>query len=85
MLVTTPEWLMKHNGRLQGCPDGKSWAVVFDDQPQYVVKPLPAAGQYGCQVMQSINGRRLESDGTYPSPEEAVKGGLEDLRKVLGW
>ena len=85
MTVTTPEWLTKHNGSLQACPDATSWAVVFDHQPQYVLKPVPAVGKYSCQVMQSINGRRLESGGTYPSAAEAVKGGLEDLRKALGW
>jgi hypothetical protein len=85
MAVSTPEWLTKHDGSLRAGPDGVSWVVVFDQQPQYVLKPVPAAGQYSCQVMQSINGRYLESGGTYPSAEEAVKGGLEDLRKALGW
>jgi hypothetical protein len=85
MAVQTPEWLTKHNGSLEAGPDGRSWVVVFDQQPQYVLRPLPAAAKYGCQVMQSINGRRLESGGTYPSLDEAIQGGLEDLRKALGW
>jgi hypothetical protein len=85
MALSAPGWLTKHSGSLQRCPDASSWVVVFDGQPQYVLKPVPAAGKYSCQVMQSINGRRLDSGGIYPSAEEALTGGLEDLRKVLGW
>jgi hypothetical protein len=85
MAVSTPEWLARHEGSLRACPDQTSWVVVFDHQPQYVLRPVPAAGKYSCDVIQSINGRRQDSGGIYPSAEEALKAGLEDLRKVLGW
>jgi hypothetical protein len=85
MAVTTPEWLAKHNGSIQECPDGNSWAVIFDNQPQYVLRPYPAGGRYSCDVMQSINGRHVGSGAIYDSADQALAGGLEDLRKILGW
>jgi hypothetical protein len=59
--------------------------IFFDGQPQYFVLPRPAGGKFGREVTQTINGKRLESGATYATAEEAVKGGLEDLRKALGW
>jgi hypothetical protein len=32
-----------------------------------------------------INGRRLDSGTIHPTAEDAYRGGLEELRKVLGW
>ncbi len=85
MTLATPEWLARHDGRLRPYPDGRSWAVMIDGHPQFLLLPIPVAGKYGCQVEQTVNGRRLEGKGTYASAEEAVQGGLEDLRKNLGW
>jgi hypothetical protein len=85
MSVSSPEWLSKHGGELQTAADGVGCMIYFDSQPQYFVLPRPAGGKFGCQVTQTINGKRLESDATYPTAVEAVKGGLEDLRKALGW
>jgi hypothetical protein len=85
MAVTIPDWLSKHGGDLRGTPDGKAYAVFLDGEPQYVVVAVPAAGKYGTEVKQSVNGKRFESGATYPTAEEAVRGGLEDLRKALGW
>jgi hypothetical protein len=83
--VTTPDWLAKHGGVLERSNRGDAWLVLLDHSPQYRLVPVPAAGKYSCQVMQTVNGRRLEGGGTYPSVEDAVRGGLEDLRKALGW
>jgi hypothetical protein len=58
---------------------------VLEGKPQYLLTPIPAAGKYTCEVRQTVNGRRLESGATYPSPEAALRGGLEDLRRALGW
>jgi len=85
MAVPTPEWLTQRGGSLQGSPDGRTWLVYFNNEPHYRLRPVPVRGQFGCQVTQTINGRRLEGDGLYASPEEALRGGLEDLRKALGW
>jgi hypothetical protein len=83
MTVSTPDWLSRHGAELRAERD--SWVVFFDREPQYRLTPVPAAGKFACEVMQTINGRRLEGSGTYPTVEEAVRGGLEDLRKALGW
>jgi hypothetical protein len=58
---------------------------MLEDKPQYLLTPVPVAGKYGCEVRQTVNGRRLESAGTYASADAALSGGLEDLRKALGW
>lgn len=85
MPVSAPDWLAKRGGELRQAPDRQSWVVCFDGQPQYRLRPLPAAGKHGCEVEQLINGKRLEGKSTYPSADDAVRGGLEDLRKTLGW
>lgn len=83
MALTTPEWLARHGGELRA--EKTSWVVFFDRAPQYRLTPLPVAGKFGCEVMQTINGKRVESGGTYATMEDAIRGGLEDLRKALGW
>jgi hypothetical protein len=64
---------------------GGTWLVLLNGEPQYRLAPDPAAGKWGCDVTQTNNGRRLNSGGTYPTLEDALRGGLEDLRKALGW
>ncbi len=83
MSLTTPDWLARHGGELRTCND--AWLVFFDREPQYRLTPLPAGGQFTCEEMQTINGKRLDRGGVYPTAEDAIRGGLEDLRKALGW
>jgi hypothetical protein len=85
MAVTAPEWLTKRGGGLRPNYDGQSWVAYFDGQPQYLLRPVPAGGQYGCEVEQTINNRRLDVKSTFPTSDEALRGGLEELRKALGW
>jgi hypothetical protein len=85
MAVTTPDWLVQHGGELRGSRDGHSWLVYFAGEPQYLLQPLPAAGQFCCRVAQTVNGRRLDGGAVHPTLEDAVRGGLDDLRKALGW
>jgi hypothetical protein len=85
MAIANPEWLTGHGGQLRPGVDGKSHVVVLDGKPQYLLIPIPAAGKYTCEVRQMVNGRRLESGATYPSSEGALEGGLEELRRTLGW
>jgi len=85
MSLSTPEWLSKHGGEIQPAASGTGCMIFFDHQPQYFVLPRPAAGKFGCEVTQTINGKRLEGGDTYVTAQEAVNGGLEDLRKALGW
>jgi hypothetical protein len=84
-VVATPDWLAKRGGALQASTQAGIWLVILDGSPQYRLVPIPAGGKYSCQVTQTVNGRRLEGSGTYPSSEDAIRGGLEDLRKALGW
>jgi hypothetical protein len=85
MAVTNPEWLSKRGAELRPSADGRSWVVFFDGGPQYLLVPVPAKGAFACRVAQTINGRRLDRGGTFPSVEAAVAGGLDDLRQALGW
>jgi hypothetical protein len=85
MSVTTPDWLKRHDGELRPSKDGRSYMVFFAGQMQYVLVPVPVKGKFGCRVTQTINGRRLDSGAAYDTPNDAVRGGLEDLRKALGW
>ena len=89
MLMSThlqaPEWLQRHGGTVEPIPDGKSWAVTFAGEPQYRLSPTPAEGKFSCQVVQTINGKRLDKALVYPSADEALQGGAEELRQALGW
>jgi hypothetical protein len=85
MAVATPDWLTKHGGEVRASKDLRRYVVYFAKEPQYVVEVVPASGKFGTRVMQTINGRRVESNNVFPSVDEAVAGGLEDLRKHLGW
>jgi hypothetical protein len=83
--MTTPEWLALHGGELRPSKDGKSATAYLGGEPQYLLMLAPVAGKYGCKVVQSVNGKRLDGAAAFPSPEAAFQGGLEDLRKALGW
>ncbi len=85
MAVTTPDWLTRHGGELRASIDGRSWLVYLSGDPQYLLLALPADGKFACRVSQTINGRRLDGKATYPTLEDAARGGLEDLRQALGW
>ena len=85
MVVTTPDWLTRHEGELRVNRDGQSCTVYLGGQPQYVLIPGPAKGQYACRVSMTVNGRRLDGANTYGTAADAIHGGLEDLRKALGW
>lgn len=85
MAVTAPDWLAKRGGQLRLASDGQFWVVVFDGEPQYRLRAVPAGGKSACEVEQLINGKRLDSGATYPSADEAIRGGFEELRKTLGW
>lgn len=85
MSVPTPEWLTRHGGELRASADGRSWLVYLGGEPQYLLLAAPAGGKFACRVSQTNNGRRLDGTNTYPTLEDAARGGLEDLRQALGW
>ena len=81
----SPEWLARHDGSLTLGPDKATRLILFSGSPQYKVVPTPANGKFSCAVMQTVNGKRLDNGEIYPTEREAVNGGLEVLRKTLGW
>jgi hypothetical protein len=83
--ISTPEWLAKRGGAVRPGTVGESWLVVLNGEAQYKLVPVPAEGRYACQVEQTVNGRRFDAPGIYPSAGAAVHAGLEALRKALGW
>jgi hypothetical protein len=85
MAVVIPDWLSKREAKLDKGPDPQTWFVSFNHQIQYVLAAVPVAGKFGCTITQSINGKRVESPRTYEKADEAINGGLEELRQCLGW
>jgi len=85
MSVLTPDWLIRHGGDLRANPDGLSYAVYFGPELEYLLGVFPIKGQHSCRVKQTINGKPLESGTPHPTADDAVRGGLEDLRQALGW
>lgn len=85
MPVTTPDWLTRHDGELRASADGRSWLVYLGGEPQYLLLAVPAGGKFACRVSQTVNGRRFDRGSTFPTLEDAARGGLEDLREALGW
>jgi hypothetical protein len=83
--MTPPDWLVQHGADLKLASDGRTWHVLFNQEPQYALWTTPVAGKHGCAVRQNNNGKRIECTGSYPSTEEALRGGLDTLRKALGW
>jgi hypothetical protein len=83
--MTTPDWLAQRGAELKASKDGRSYVVQVNGHPQYLVIPVPADGKHACRVSQTVNGKRLDSGAVHATVDEAVRGGLEDLRKALGW
>ncbi len=83
--MNAPDWLTKRGGSVRPGIDDCSWFVCFDGAPQYELTPIPAAGKFACEIRQTINGKRLDGTGTYPTRDDAIRGGLENLRDALGW
>jgi hypothetical protein len=83
--MTAPDWLTQRGCGLKLGSDGRTWYVLLDNAPHYSLAPVPVDNQVGCVIRQTESGRRIDSNGTYPTPDDAIRGGLEDLRKALGW
>jgi hypothetical protein len=83
--MTPPDWLARHDGQLRLAPDGRTWLVFFDSAPHYKLTPFPADGRFTCAVAQTENGKRIDKGQTSATGDEALRGGLEELRTYLGW
>ena len=83
--MTLPDWLTKRGGDLKFGSDAKTCFLLFAGQPNYSLVAVPVAGKFGCAIRQTINGQRIECAQTFGTKDEAIAGGLEELRKALGW
>jgi hypothetical protein len=83
--IATPEWLSKHGGDLRPSKDKQSFVIYFAGSMQYVLALDPVKGKFGCRVTQTNNGRRLDGSGSFDTPDGAINGGLDVVRKALGW
>jgi hypothetical protein len=85
MTLTPPGWLAQHGSSLKLGSDGSTLFLLMAEQPNYSLKPVPVQGRFGCAIRQTNNGRPIPSGSTFPTREEALQSGLEDLGKELGW
>jgi hypothetical protein len=85
-VLPVPDWLAHHDGALRAGLRSETVMVLVGGQPQYKLDVRPAKGQYSCTITSTVNGKRLDNPTlTYPTPDAALTGGLEQLRTVLGW
>lgn len=85
MAVSAPDWLTQRGGNFKLGSDGRTWYVFVDDQPLYALVAVPAEGKHGCAIRQTRNGQRIACATVASSSDDALKAGLDELRKVLGW
>jgi hypothetical protein len=83
--MTTPDWLAQRGGDLKLGSDGHTWFVLIGGEPHYSLAAVPVRGRFGCTIRQTINGKRIESASVETTPDSAIRAGLEDLRRALGW
>ena len=83
--MNAPDWLLQRGGNLKLGSDRATWYVLVNQQPHYSLAAVPALGKFGCTIRQTINGKRLECPTTFATEDEAIQGGLAELRKALGW
>ena len=84
-LPTVPDRLKLRDGTLRPGIAEHVVFVMLGGQPQYRLDATPAEGKLACAVTQTVNGRRLDDGTTYPTLDDALAGGLEQLRTRLGW
>ena len=61
--------------------------VPAQSEIAFVTKQMgvPVDGKFGCAIRQTINGKRIEGPSGFATQDEAINGGLDELRKTLGW
>ena len=83
--MQAPDWLTQRDASLKLGSDRVTWFVLFGSKPQYALVPRPAENRFECCTRQTINGELIPSTALYASSDEAIRGGLDELRKYLGW
>jgi hypothetical protein len=83
--MVSPDWLTRRGGSVHRAHAGNAWFVIFNNQVQYRLVPVPVEGKYGCVITQTVNGQRVHSESRADTADAAIVAGLDDLRKALGW
>ena len=84
--MTVPDWLQARGGSLKPGVRAETTLVVLEGNPLYKLEVRPAGGKFACAVSGTVNGRRLDDAAkNYPTAADALTGGLDQLREVLGW
>jgi hypothetical protein len=83
--MTTPSWLEQREASVRAGLNAYTHFVLLSGHPFYKLVAVPAQGKFTCVVTQTNNGKRLDNQKSYNSDEEALNGGLEELREKLGW
>ena len=83
--MTAPDWLAARGGSFKLASDKKTWYVVIDQRPQFGLVAVPVQGRFGCHIKRTVSGQRIDFAGVFPTAEEALRAGLEEVRKTLGW
>ena len=63
--MANPDWLAQHGGEARTSTDGRSMTVYLGGAPQYLLMLAPTVGRFGCKVVQSNNGQRLDSGARF--------------------
>ena len=84
-LPATPDWLQLRGGELRLGYDGHTVYVLIEGEPLYELVPIPVTAQHGCRITATVNGKPIACNAVCATVEEALRAGLEDLRKTLGW
>jgi hypothetical protein len=81
-----PDWLARRGGAIQAGIHPETRFVLIGGEPLYKLEVRPAAGRFACAVTNSANGSRIDDAATrYENFNDAVAGGLGQLRETLGW
>jgi hypothetical protein len=83
--LQAPDWLTLRSGTIKPGVHPETHFVLVGDQPLYKLEIRPASGKFACAVSNTVNGKRLDDGTTFSTSQEALKGGLEQLRAKLGW
>lgn len=84
--LPVPDWLKLRDGALKPGVRPETTFVLVAGQPLYKLEVRPAAGKYACAATDAVSGKRLDDPKlTYATADQALAGGLEQLRNALGW
>lgn len=83
--MVTKEWLNKRNAEIRPSANGHSWLLYQGGKFIYMIGALPADGKFTNKIMESNNGNQIQKGKIFESINEALEGGLTELRDHLGW